>query len=134
MFTTRFLVKQAYLKHTWRLILSNCVIETIEGLFGAVFQGTEPHFIRCLKPNETKRPLEWDAPKVLNQLFSLSILEALQLRQIGYSYRRTFEEFVKRFRWLDLGAANSDRDREEVARSMLEASGLPRDEWAVSSR
>lgn len=96
-----------------------------------VMQETEPHFIRCLKPNETKRPMEWDAPKVLNQLFSLSILEALQLRQIGYSYRRTFEDFVKRFKWLDLGAANSCADRKDVAKSMLEGCGLPAGEWVV---
>lgn len=96
-----------------------------------LLQETEPHFIRCLKPNETKRPLEWDAPKVLNQLFSLSILEALQLRQIGYSFRRPFHEFVKRFRWLELGAANSEADRKEVAIQMLQASGLAADEWAV---
>ena len=94
-------------------------------------QETEPHFIRCLKPNETKRPMEWDGPKVLNQLFSLSILEALQLRQIGYSYRRRFEDFVKRFRWLDLGAVNSDAARKDVAQQMLENSSLSRDEWAV---
>lgn len=76
--------------------------------------------------------MDWNAPKVLNQLFSLSILEALQLRQIGYSYRRSFAEFVKHFRWLDLGAANSDADRKDVAQRMVEYSGLERDEWAVS--
>lgn len=69
---------------------------------------------------------------MLNQLFSLSILEALQLRQIGYSFRRTFEDFIKRFRWLDLGAANSDNDKKEVATQMMENSGLPKDEWVVS--
>lgn len=108
-------------------------------ILGCIFclllaQQTEPHFIRCLKPNETKRPLEWEGPKVLNQLFSLSILEALQLRQIGYSYRRPFAEFVKRFRWLELGAANSNADRKEVALQMLQASGLPEDEWAVRTQ
>lgn len=51
-------------------------------------QTTEPHFIRCVKPNETKVALEWNGSKVLNQMFSLSILEALQLKQLGYSYRQ----------------------------------------------
>lgn len=84
-----------------------------------------------MKPNETKEPLDWNAAKVLNQLFSLSILEALQLRQIGYSYRRTFEQFVSRFKWLDLGVANSSMDRRDAALKMLVGCGLGKDEWAV---
>ncbi|CDJ58648.1 myosin A, putative [Eimeria maxima] len=111
-------------------LIASQFLRSLNSMIGLIRQ-TEPHFIRCLKPNETKRPLEWEGPKVLNQLFSLSILEALQLRQIGYSYRRPFAEFVKRFRWLELGAANSNADRKEVALQMLQASGLPEDEWAL---
>lgn len=50
-------------------------------------QSTEPHFIRCVKPNECKTPLKFVPARVLIQLHSLSILEALQLRNLGYSYR-----------------------------------------------
>ncbi|KAL8270345.1 hypothetical protein Esti_005732 [Eimeria stiedai] len=111
------------------LIASQC-LRSLSSMIG-IIRETEPHFIRCLKPNETKRPLDWDAPKVLNQLFSLSILEALQLRQVGYSYRRPFVDFVKRFRWFDLGAAASDADRKEVAQHFLECSGLGPREWVI---
>lgn len=50
-------------------------------------QSTEPHFVRCVKPNDTKKPLDWVQSKVLIQLHALSVLEALQLRQVGFSYR-----------------------------------------------
>lgn len=68
---------------------------------------------------------------MLNQLFSLSILEALQLRQIGYSYRRKFKEFCTHFKWLDLGVVSSDMDRKTAAEKLLASSGLPRSEWVV---
>lgn len=47
--------------------------------------------LRCVKPNEEKKPLLWIQSKVLIQLHALSIIEALQLRQLGYSYRRQFQ-------------------------------------------
>ena len=46
---------------------------------------------RCVKPNEEKKPLLWVQSKVLIQLHALSIIEALQLRQLGYTYRRQFQ-------------------------------------------
>lgn len=38
----------------------------------------------------------------LVQLFSLSILEALQLKNLAYSYRRPFEDFINQFQQLDI--------------------------------
>ncbi|OEH74173.1 hypothetical protein cyc_04385 [Cyclospora cayetanensis] len=49
---------------------------------------TEAHFIRCVKPNEEKKPLVWVQSKVLIQLHALSIIEALQLRvTTGTAYK-----------------------------------------------
>eukprot|EP01056_Protomagalhaensia_sp_Gyna25_P005567 Protomagalhaensia_sp_Gyna_25__5566@NODE_760_length_2680_cov_63_492238_g596_i0_p1_GENE_NODE_760_length_2680_cov_63_492238_g596_i0NODE_760_length_2680_cov_63_492238_g596_i0_p1_ORF_typecomplete_len866_score208_02Myosin_head/PF00063_21/1_9e186TniB/PF05621_11/0_0065TniB/PF05621_11/76TniB/PF05621_11/1_3e04ABC_tran/PF00005_27/0_0049AAA_22/PF13401_6/0_091AAA_22/PF13401_6/9_1e02AAA_22/PF13401_6/2_2e03AAA_16/PF13191_6/0_12RNA_helicase/PF00910_22/4_7RNA_helicase/PF00910_22/2e02T2SSE/PF00437_20/0_2AAA_19/PF len=71
-----------------------------------IIMETEPHFIRCIKPNETKKPLDWANDKVLNQLFSLSILEALQLKKLGFSWRRPFGEFVYNYRYLNMAIAD----------------------------
>ncbi|EPR64013.1 myosin C [Toxoplasma gondii GT1] len=111
-------------------LIASRFLKNLEEMIGIVAQ-TEAHFIRCLKPNEEKKPLGWNGSKVLNQLFSLSILEALQLRQVGYAYRRNFSEFCSHFRWLDLGLVNSDRDRKEVAQLLLEQSGIPESSWVI---
>ncbi|PFH33165.1 myosin C [Besnoitia besnoiti] len=111
-------------------LIASQFLKNLEEMIGIIGQ-TEPHFIRCLKPNEEKKALGWNASKVLNQLFSLSILEALQLRQIGYAYRRKFNEFCSHFRWLDLGLVNSDADRKEVAERLLVDSGIPNSEWVI---
>uniref|UniRef100_A0A8C9GPQ9 Myosin-A-like n=1 Tax=Piliocolobus tephrosceles TaxID=591936 RepID=A0A8C9GPQ9_9PRIM len=86
---------------------------------------TEPHFIRCIKPNENKKPLEWCEPKILIQLHALSILEALTLRQLGYSYRRTFEEFLYQYKFVDI-AITEDPTLDDVNKcvKLLKSSGL----------
>ncbi|KNC35798.1 myosin-A [Plasmodium falciparum RAJ116] len=90
-----------------------------------LINSTEPHFIRCIKPNENKKPLEWCEPKILIQLHALSILEALVLRQLGYSYRRTFEEFLYQYKFVDIAAAeDSSVENQNKCVNILKLSGL----------
>ena len=81
---------------------------------------TEAHFIRCVKPNEKKAPLVFDVSKVVVQLSALSVMEALQLRNLGYSYRRPFAGFVTQFRFLDLGISETERDPMVATKKLLE--------------
>ncbi|XP_075591230.1 myosin-A-like [Dermatophagoides farinae] len=73
-----------------------------------IINETEAHFIRCLKPNEIQAPLHYTPSKVLVQLHSLSIFEALQLRNLGYSYRRPFNEFLLQFKYLAISVEAPD--------------------------
>ncbi|GAW82149.1 myosin A [Plasmodium gonderi] len=94
----------------------------------ALINSTEPHFIRCIKPNENKKPLEWCEPKILIQLHALSILEALVLRQLGYSYRRTFEDFLYQYKFVDISVAeNSSLDARSKCEKLLQCSGISQD-------
>ena len=52
------------------------------------------HFVRCVKPNRLKKPGVFEPHMVLQQLKSLSVLEAVDLRRRGYAYRTSFREFV----------------------------------------
>ncbi|CBZ54561.1 hypothetical protein NCLIV_049900 [Neospora caninum Liverpool] len=97
-----------------------------------LINSTEPHFIRCIKPNDTKKPLDWVPSKMLIQLHALSVLEALQLRQLGYSYRRPFKEFLYQFKFIDLAASeNPNLDPKEAAQRLITSSKLPREEYEI---
>lgn len=97
----------------------------------ALINSTEPHFVRCVKPNETKKPHDWVASKTLIQLHALSILEALQLRQLGYSYRRPFSEFTFQFRFVDLGTANSKTlDPRAMCQKLLDIGQIDKKQYA----
>ncbi|KHN83240.1 Unconventional myosin-Ie [Toxocara canis] len=56
-----------------------------------------PHYVRCIKPNETKRPLDWDDKRVLHQVEYLGLKENIRVRRAGFAYRRTFERFIYRY-------------------------------------
>ncbi|NXI05331.1 MYO3B protein, partial [Pachycephala philippinensis] len=56
----------------------------------------QPHFIRCIKPNDDREALMFSHERVLLQLRYTGILETVKIRQKGYSHRILFEEFVKR--------------------------------------
>ncbi|KAG8391355.1 hypothetical protein BUALT_Bualt01G0179200 [Buddleja alternifolia] len=58
---------------------------------------TEPHYIRCVKPNAVLKPGIFENFNVLNQLRCGGVLEAIRISCAGYPTKRTFDEFIDRF-------------------------------------
>ncbi|CAI8599486.1 unnamed protein product [Vicia faba] len=58
---------------------------------------TEPHYIRCVKPNSLNLPQKFENTSVLHQLRCGGVLEAVRISLAGYPTRRTYSEFVDRF-------------------------------------
>uniref|UniRef100_A0A8C3FPH7 Unconventional myosin-Ie n=1 Tax=Chrysemys picta bellii TaxID=8478 RepID=A0A8C3FPH7_CHRPI len=56
-----------------------------------------PHYIRCIKPNETKRPRDWEESRVKHQVEYLGLRENIRVRRAGYAYRRLFQKFLQRY-------------------------------------
>lgn len=58
---------------------------------------SEPHYIRCVKPNTVLKPGIFENFNVLNQLRCGGVLEAIRISCAGYPTKRTFDEFIDRF-------------------------------------
>ncbi|EEC66889.1 hypothetical protein OsI_33446 [Oryza sativa Indica Group] len=58
---------------------------------------TEPHYVRCVKPNSLNYPQKFENGSVLQQLRSGGVLEAIRISLAGYPTRRTYTEFIDRF-------------------------------------
>ncbi|KAI1891615.1 hypothetical protein AGOR_G00145610 [Albula goreensis] len=56
-----------------------------------------PHYIRCIKPNETKRPKDWEESRVKHQVEYLGLRENIRVRRAGFAYRRVFNKFLQRY-------------------------------------
>ncbi|KAG8440419.1 hypothetical protein GDO86_006247 [Hymenochirus boettgeri] len=56
-----------------------------------------PHYIRCIKPNETKKPRDWEESRVKHQVEYLGLKENIRVRRAGYAYRRIFKKFLQRY-------------------------------------
>jgi len=58
---------------------------------------TDVHYIRCIKPNESKEAWTFEGPMVLSQLRACGVLETVRISCAGYPTRWTYEEFALRY-------------------------------------
>ena len=56
----------------------------------------QPHFVRCIKPNNDRQASKFDREKVMVQLRYTGVLETAKIRRQGYSHRIVFANFIKR--------------------------------------
>ncbi|KAM4869550.1 myosin-IIIb [Urocitellus parryii] len=89
----------------------------------------QPHFVRCIKPNDDREALKFSRERVLTQLRSTGILETVNIRRQGYSHRILFEEFVKRYYYLAFRAHQTPPASKESCAAILEKSKL--DHWVL---
>jgi myosin heavy subunit len=58
---------------------------------------TEPHFVRCMKPNMEKVGKVFDSHVMLGQLRYAGLVEVCRIRQLGFPYRMVFSKFLTLF-------------------------------------
>jgi myosin heavy subunit len=63
-------------------------------------QTTEPHFVRCIKPNASKKASEMEGVLALNQMKYSGLFEAIRIRKAGYSYRASLKQFANQYKLL----------------------------------
>lgn len=63
----------------------------------ADLERTQPHYIRCIKPNLSKAQNAFDSGEVLRQLRYSGMMEAIRIRREGYALREDHESFYNRF-------------------------------------
>ncbi|XP_031420587.1 unconventional myosin-Vc [Clupea harengus] len=59
--------------------------------------GTTPHYVRCIKPNDDKQPFEYDSKRVVQQLRACGVLETIHISAQSYPSRWTYTEFYSRY-------------------------------------
>ncbi|XP_056022908.1 unconventional myosin-IXa-like isoform X20 [Ostrea edulis] len=91
-------------------------------------QQANPFFIRCIKSNAEKEPCTFNDVLVLRQLRYTGMLATVKIRQSGYNYRLTFEEFIQLYKIiLPKGLLSS---KEDVA-TFLESNDLDKDNYQI---
>mmetsp|Transcript_39271 Transcript_39271/g.59237 ORF Transcript_39271/g.59237 Transcript_39271/m.59237 type:complete len:1407 (+) Transcript_39271:381-4601(+) len=73
--------------------------EQLDNLMEKV-ESTEPHYIRCLKPNDAAKPKMLTRKRLTEQLRYGGVLEAVRVARMGYPVRLDHEGFFKRYRML----------------------------------
>ncbi|XP_058724156.1 myosin-7-like [Vicia villosa] len=85
---------------------------------------TEPHYIRCVKPNNLLKPGIFENNDVLQQLRCGGVMEAIRISCAGYPTRKNFDEFVQRFSILEPKVLKSCPDEMTACKRLLDKANL----------
>ncbi|KAG5533006.1 hypothetical protein RHGRI_027295 [Rhododendron griersonianum] len=85
---------------------------------------TEPHYIRCVKPNNLLKPAVFENVNIMQQLRCGGVLEAIRISCAGYPTRRPFFEFINRFGLLATEVLEGHYDEKVACQKILEKKGL----------
>uniref|UniRef100_A0A2N9G9D4 Myosin motor domain-containing protein n=1 Tax=Fagus sylvatica TaxID=28930 RepID=A0A2N9G9D4_FAGSY len=85
---------------------------------------TEPHYIRCVKPNNLLKPAVFENANIMQQLRCGGVLEAIRISCAGYPTRRPFFEFINRFGLLAPEVMEGNIDEKVGCKKILEKMGL----------
>ncbi|XP_067108298.1 myosin-IIIa [Osmerus mordax] len=89
----------------------------------------QPHFVRCIKPNNDRQASKFDREKVMVQLRYTGVLETAKIRRQGYSHRIVFANFIKRYFILAFRAHEEPAATPETCAAILEKAKL--ENWAL---
>ncbi|KAI1626806.1 myosin heavy chain [Exophiala viscosa] len=92
---------------------------------------TQPHFVRCILPNHKKKPKQFNAPLVLDQLRCNGVLEGIRIARTGFPNRLTFAEFRSRYEVLCENMPKGYLGGQEAAKIMLDRLKMDRANYRV---
>jgi len=61
---------------------------------------TNPHYVRCIKPNDQKAAFVFESKRAVQQLRACGVLETVRISAAGYPSRWTYYDFFVRYRVL----------------------------------
>lgn len=97
----------------------------------AQLHSTHPHFVRCILPNHKKKPKQFQATLVLDQLRCNGVLEGIRIARTGFPNRLPFSEFRQRYEVLCRDMPKGYLDGQTAATLMLEKLGLDKSLFRV---
>ncbi|XP_055517072.1 unconventional myosin-Vc-like isoform X2 [Leucoraja erinacea] len=81
---------------------------------------TTPHYVRCIKPNDSKLPFEYDCKRVVQQLRACGVLETIRISAQSYPSRWTYFEFFGRYRILMSQHDLAINDKKQICKEVLQ--------------
>ncbi|CAH4028638.1 unnamed protein product [Pieris brassicae] len=97
----------------------------------ATLRSTQPHFVRCIIPNELKQAGLIDSHLVMHQLTCNGVLEGIRICRKGFPNRMVYPDFKLRYMILAPAIMQQEKDPKEAARKCLEAVNLDPDSYRI---
>ncbi|KAM7484851.1 hypothetical protein LguiA_000860 [Lonicera macranthoides] len=93
-------------------------------------ENTTPHFIRCIKPNNSQSPGVYQQGLVLHQLRCCGVLEVVRISKSGFPTRMSHQKFARRYGFLLLDNVAS-QDPLSVSVAILHQFNIPPEMYQV---
>ncbi|KAH6578714.1 hypothetical protein BASA60_003550 [Batrachochytrium salamandrivorans] len=107
--------------------------EGLQSLMNQLYS-TQPHFVRCIIPNEEKKAGKLDIKLVLDQLRCNGVLEGIRICRAGFPNRVLFQDFRVRYEVLSPGVIPKGfMDGRKAAHLMLEHLALDKNQYRIGS-
>ncbi|XP_070153024.1 myosin heavy chain, muscle isoform X5 [Polyergus mexicanus] len=94
-------------------------------------RATQPHFVRCIIPNEMKQPGVIDSHLVMHQLTCNGVLEGIRICRKGFPNRMVYPDFKLRYKILAPAAVDKAKEPKDAAAAILESTGLDPDMYRL---
>ncbi|XP_034901178.1 myosin-1 [Populus alba] len=82
-------------------------------------ENTTPHFIRCIKPNNSQSPGLYEQGLVLQQLRCCGVLEVVRISRSGFPTRMSHQKFARRYGFLLLESVAYSQDPLSISVAIL---------------
>uniref|UniRef100_A0AAG5DQN3 Myosin heavy chain n=1 Tax=Anopheles atroparvus TaxID=41427 RepID=A0AAG5DQN3_ANOAO len=110
--------------------VSSSYKEQLNNLMGTL-QSTQPHFVRCIIPNEMKTAGVVDAHLVMHQLTCNGVLEGIRICRKGFPNRMMYPDFKLRYKILAPAQMDAESEGKKAAEKCFEAIGLDPDSYRI---
>lgn len=104
--------------------------EQLASLMNVLFL-TNPHFVRCILPNNEQKPALLRDKVVLDQLRCNGVLEGIRITRKGFPNRVIYADFLKRYYLLGKGVARATPDTKATVQILMDQLKVPKDRYQM---
>ncbi|XP_060521426.1 myosin heavy chain, muscle isoform X45 [Cylas formicarius] len=110
--------------------VSSAYKEQLNNLMSTL-RATQPHFVRCIIPNELKQPGVIDSHLVMHQLTCNGVLEGIRICRKGFPNRMVYPDFKLRYKILVASAIKDSTTPEKAAQIILDSINLDKEQYRL---
>merc|ERR1712137_882602 len=90
-----------------------------------------PHFVRCLVPNNHKKPGEVEPPLIMHQLTCNGVLEGIRICMRGFPNRMLYPDYKLRYACLGQAEISSSSDNKTATYALMDKIGFDRERYRL---
>merc|ERR1719466_679068 len=91
----------------------------------------EPHFVRCLVPNNHKKPGDVEPPLIMHQLTCNGVLEGIRICMRGFPNRMLYPDFKMRYACLGQAEVSSSSDNKVAVYALMDKIEFDRERYRL---